>query len=117
MVLGDLNARIGNEEVLGVMKKCGVPGRNVSGEWLLELCSELEVGIGNTFFKMKSKNKYTWKRIDNGRLVERAMMDYMLMEKSVLGRLVNVHVCEWAGGGVSDHFLVVAKVNGGRGRF
>ena len=47
------------------------------------------------------------------RLVERAMMDYVLVEKSVLGRLVYVHVARGAGGGVSDHFLVVAKMKGG----
>mgnify|MGYP006897503683 CR=1 FL=1 len=34
-MLSDLNARIGNEEVLDVMEKCGVPERNVSGERLL----------------------------------------------------------------------------------
>ena len=32
IVLGDLNARTGNEEVLGVMGTYGVPGRNVSLE-------------------------------------------------------------------------------------
>ena len=34
----------------------------------------------------------SWQRIDNVKLVERAMMDYVLMEKSVLGRLVDMHV-------------------------
>ena len=112
IVLGDLNARVGNEEELGVMGKHGVPGRNVSGERFLELCSELELGIRNTYFKMKGINKFTWQRIDNRRLVERTMMDYVLVEKSVLGRLVDVHLARRAGGGLFDHFLVVAKVKG-----
>ena len=38
VVLGDLNTRVGNEEVLGVMGKYGVPGRNISEERLLEMC-------------------------------------------------------------------------------
>ena len=38
---GDLNTRVENEEVHDVMGKYGVPGRNVSEERLLELCSEL----------------------------------------------------------------------------
>ena len=38
------------------------------------------------------------------------MMDYLLVEKSVLGGLVDVHVARGAGGRVSDHFLDVAKV-------
>ena len=64
-------------------------------------------------FRKKGINKFTWQRIGNGRLVERAMMDHVLVEKSVLGRLVDVHVARGAGGGVSDHILVVAKVKGG----
>ena len=40
-------------------------------------------------------------------------MDYVLVEKRDLGRLVDVHIARGAGGGVSDHFLVVAKVKGG----
>ena len=31
VLLGDLNARVGYEEVLGIMGKCGVPGSNASG--------------------------------------------------------------------------------------
>ena len=51
IVLGDQNARVGNEEVLGVMGKYWVPRRNVSGERLLELYSGLELGIGNIYFR------------------------------------------------------------------
>ena len=40
------------------------------------------------------------------------MIDYVLEEKSVLGRLVDMHAARGAGGGVSDHFLVVAKLKG-----
>ena len=69
--------------------------------------------VGNTFFTKKGINNFTWQRIDNGRLVERAMMEYKLVEKSVLGKLVNVHVARGAGEGVSDHFLVVFKVKKG----
>ena len=53
VVLGDLNARVGNEEIIGVMRKYGVPGRNVSGKRLLELLSELELVIGNSYFRKK----------------------------------------------------------------
>ena len=84
-VLGDLNARVWNEEVHGVMGKYGVRGRNVSGDRLLEMCGEMELVVGNTFFRKKGINKFTWQRIDNGRLVERAMMDYVLVEKECSG--------------------------------
>ena len=95
------------------MGKFGVPDRNVSGDRLLEMCSEMELVIRNTFFRKKGINVFTWQRIDNGRLVERAMRDYVLVEKNDLGRLVDVLVARGAEGGVSDYLLVVAKVRGG----
>ena len=47
VVLGDLNARVGDREVEGVLGKFGVPGENDSGERLLEMCVERELVIGN----------------------------------------------------------------------
>ena len=41
VVLGDMNARVGSEKVLGVMGKYGVPRKNVSEERLLDLYYEL----------------------------------------------------------------------------
>ena len=79
---------------------------------LVELCSHLELVIGNTYFRNEGINMFTWQRVDNGRLIERAMMDYVLVEKSALSRLVDVHVARGAGGGVADNFLVVANVKG-----
>ena len=73
------------------------------------------MGIGNTYFKMKGINKLTWQRIDNGRLVDGAMIDYVLVEKSVPSRSVDVYVARADGGGVPDHFLVAAKVKCGGG--
>ena len=80
-MLGDLNAIVGNEEVHGVIGKYGVSGRNVCGDRLLEMCAEMELVVENMFFRKKGINKFTWQRIDNGRLVERAIMDYVLVEK------------------------------------
>ena len=50
VVLGDLNARVGDGEVEGVVGKYGVPGENESGERLLDMCVEQELVIGNSFF-------------------------------------------------------------------
>ena len=38
VVLGDLNARVGDGEVEGVVGKYGVPGGNESGERLVNMC-------------------------------------------------------------------------------
>ena len=62
------------------------------------------------FFKKKEINKYTWIRVANGRVIERALMDYVLITKRMVGRLKDVHVFRDVAAGMSDHFLVEAEV-------
>ena len=66
--------------------------------------------IGNRFFKKKGINKYTLIRVANGRVIERALMDYVLITKRMIGRLKDVHVFRGVAAGMSDHFLVEAEV-------
>ena len=110
VVLGDLNARVGAGEVEGVVGKYGVPGENGSGERLLDMCVEQELVIGNSFFKKKGINKYTWIRVANGRVIERALLDYVLITKTMVGRLKYAHAFRGVAAGMSDHFLVEAKM-------
>ena len=53
VVLGDLNARVVDGEVEGVVGKYGVPGENESGERPLDMCVEQVLVIGNSFFFKK----------------------------------------------------------------
>ena len=62
IVLGHLIVSVGNEEVLGELRKYGLPGKNVSGEKLLKLCSELELVIRNTYFGRKVVSRGRQKR-------------------------------------------------------
>uniref|UniRef100_A0A0L8GJU5 Uncharacterized protein n=1 Tax=Octopus bimaculoides TaxID=37653 RepID=A0A0L8GJU5_OCTBM len=55
----NLNARVENEEVENVVGKYGVPGQNENGRWLLEMCMEQELVVGNSLFKKREKNKFT----------------------------------------------------------
>ena len=66
--------------------------------------------IGNSFFKKKEINKYTWIRVANGRVIERTLMGYVLVTKRMVGRLKDVHVFRGLAAGMSDHFLVEAEV-------
>ena len=50
-MLGDLNIRVGNEVIEGIVGQHGVPGRNESAERLLEMCAEQELAVGNCWFK------------------------------------------------------------------
>ena len=75
------------------------------------MCVEQELVIGNSFFKKKGINKYTWIGVANGRVIERTLMDYVLITKRmVVGRLKDVHVFRGVATGMSDHFLVEAEV-------
>ena len=70
VVLGDLNARVGNEVIDVIVGWHGVPGGNESGELLLEMCAEQELMVGNSWFKKNDVYKCTWLRMAEGRVVE-----------------------------------------------
>jgi hypothetical protein len=87
VVLGDLNARMGNVILERVVGKYGVPGLNDSGERLLDMyVLTNERSVGNTWFKKKGKSKYTWVRVDGGRVIDRALMDYVVESKRTIGK-------------------------------
>ena len=107
IVLGDMNARVGDAEIDGITGHFGVTGINESGERLIEMCASQRLIVGNTWFKKKSVNKYTWRR-DNGS--DRALMDYVLVDRGLKGTLQDVHVYRGPAGWIeSDHFLVEAR--------
>ena len=58
-MLGDLNARVGNEVIEGIVGEHGVSRRNESGERLLEMYEEQELVVGNYLFKKNDVYKYT----------------------------------------------------------
>ncbi len=92
ILLGDLNAIVGDEHVVGTTGKYGVPDRNWNGEKLLEMCMERELTIMNTMFKKKRIHKCTFVRMAHGRMVEKALMDYVVVSKRVNGRVLDVNV-------------------------
>ena len=53
----------------------------------VEMRVEQELAVGNSFFKKKGINKYTWIRVANGRVIERALMDYVLIIIIITGFL------------------------------
>ena len=61
--------------------------------------------VGNSWFKKKDG---TWLRIAELIVVDRALIDYVLLPKRMLGRLLDVKMRR--GEGMSDHFLVAARL-------
>ena len=66
--------------------------------------------MGNSWFKKNDVYKYTWSRMSEGSVVDKALMDYVLLPRRMLGRLLDVKVWRGEGGGLSYHFLVEARL-------
>ena len=49
-IIGDWNAKVGSQEILGVTGKFGLGVQNEAGQRLIELCQENTLVIANTLF-------------------------------------------------------------------
>ncbi|XP_071512709.1 craniofacial development protein 2-like [Panulirus ornatus] len=108
IVMGDLNAKVSNvavEGIIGIHGVFSVVNRN--GEEFVDLCAEKGLVIGNTWFKKRDIHKYTYVSRRDG---QRALLDYVLIDRRAKVRLLDVNVLRGATGGMSDHYLVEAKV-------
>ena len=70
VVVGDLNARVRNKVIEGIVGQHGVQERNESGERLLELCARQKLVVGNSWFIKNDVYKYTWLRMAEERVVD-----------------------------------------------
>ena len=54
-IIGDWNAKVGNQDIPGVTGKFGPGELNESGQMLTEFCQENELVIANTLFQQQKK--------------------------------------------------------------
>ena len=57
-ITGDWNAKVGSQEIPGVIGKFGV--QNETGQRLIEFCQENAPVIANTLFQQHKRRLYTW---------------------------------------------------------
>ena len=107
VVLGDLNAKVGDTPIDGIVGMYGVAGVNSNGASLIQVCAEKGLSIGNTYFKKRDIHKYTWRSRGN---VSRSLIDYVLIGRDQRGRLLDVNVLRGATGPEFDHYLVEGKL-------
>ena len=59
-IIGNWNAKVGSQEILGVTGKFGLGVQNEAGQRLIEFCHENTLVIANTFFQQHKRRLYTW---------------------------------------------------------
>ena len=64
-IIGEWNAKVGSQEIPGVIGKFGLGIQNESGQRLTEFCQENTLVIANTFFQQHKRRLYTWASPDN----------------------------------------------------
>ena len=63
-IIRDLNAKVGSQEIPGVMGKFGLGVWSEAGQCLIEFCEENALIIANTLFQQHKRRLYTWTSSD-----------------------------------------------------
>ena len=58
-IIGDWNAKVGSQEIPGVMGNFGLGVQNKTGQRLTEFCQQNTLDIANTLFQQHRKRLYT----------------------------------------------------------
>ncbi len=108
VVYGDMNGRVGNSELAGVVGKWGVEGVNENGEHLVDICAERRLFLANTFFQHKMIHRYTRRRTEDGG-DKKSLIDYIAVDEGLRKDVLDAKVVRGVLKG-SDHYAVVFKI-------
>ena len=103
-IIGDWNAKVGSQEILGVTGKFGLGVQNEAGQRLIEFCQENVLVIANTLLQHK-RRLYTWTSPD-GQYGNQ--IDYIFCSQRWRSSIQSTKTRPGADCG-SDHELLVAK--------
>ena len=106
-VLGDFNARVGQDHTLwkGIIGKQGVGSCNPNGLHLLGLCAENSLAISNTFFRLPNQQKTTWKHPWSKHWT---ILDYILTRSRYLTDILVTQSMPGADDCWTDHLLLIS---------
>jgi exonuclease III len=105
IVAGDLNAKIGNTPITGIVGNNGEPIINNNGRSLLNFAATNDLKITNTFFRHKDIYKYTWSARGS-----RSVIDYVLTNKKTSPLVKDTRAFRRYGIN-TDHFMLVSRIN------
>ena len=74
-IMRDWNAKVGSQEIPGVIGTFDLGVQNEAGQRLTEFCQENALVIANTLFQQQKRRLYTWTSPDGQ---HRNQIDYML---------------------------------------
>lgn len=104
LILGDLNARIGNIEVRGHIGKHGETVCNNNGQKLRDFVIYNNLQIMNSFFKHKEIHTYTWCARGT-----RSVIDYVICNRKLFDLTLDVKACR--GPELeTDHYIVISPI-------
>ncbi|XP_071821535.1 craniofacial development protein 2-like [Apostichopus japonicus] len=107
VIMGDWNAKIGEEPVAGISGRHGLGERNEAGERMLDFCEANRLVISNTWFQQPKRRLYTWTSPDGQ---YRNQIDYILVRKRWQSAVKSANTLPGADCG-TDHELLVAIIH------
>ena len=104
-IIGDWNAKVGNQETPGVTGKFGLGVRNKAGRRLIEFCQENALVIANILFQQHKRRLYTWTSPDGQ---HQNQIDYIICSQRWKSYIQSTKTRPRADCG-SDHELLIAR--------
>ena len=104
-IIGDWNAKVGNQEIPGITGKFGLGIQNEAGQRLIEFYQENALVIENTLFQQHKRRLYTWTSLDGQ---HQNQIDYILCSQRWRSTIQSEKTRPGADCG-SDHELLIAK--------
>ena len=106
IVMGDWNAKVGNQHDYPVTGGFGLGERNERGEKLVNFCFSFKFVIANTLFQQPKRRTYTWRSPGD---IHRSQIDYILISQRFRNCVKQTKTYPGADIG-SDHNPVVMKL-------
>ena len=107
IVMGDWNAKVGEQQEYPVSGKFGLGDRNDRGQRLVEFCWTTKLAITNTLFEHPSRRLYTWKSPGD---IHRNQIDYIMINQRHRNSVKQVRTYPGADIG-SDHNPVIMTLS------
>ena len=104
-ITGEWNAKVGSQEVPGVMGKFDFGVQNEAEQWLIEFCQKNALVIANTLFQQQKRRLNTWILPDGQ---HQNQIDYILCSQRRRSSIQSTKTRLGADCG-SDHELLTAK--------